>query len=378
MVNEEKERMNSEIAEAVDELAERFEAVSFPVADDCTDMQQLLIERGEYLERKYGLEGSEFIGCLEDICEMLYEFSQDEVPREEWDNIIREIRELPRLLENSCKERVLSIGVIIRDEMPYLREWMEYHLMLGVEHFYIYDNNSKDGLYEFLVDYINRGLVTYMTMPVCDQLWAYGNACDSFKYATKYLALIDVDEFLVPVQDKTLPDVFEEIFAEYPYAGGIGVNWRVYGTSFYDTKPDGMIIENYLYRQNSVGKANLTKKFNIADNSHVKTVCNPRRVTACNNPHFFEYMSGTYQISEYGTVFNGPFFAEGRGDKIRLNHYYTKSKEEFYERRRRGFGTAYLSEAAIDALWDMYKDVCNEYKDEIMLRYVKPLRERLA
>lgn len=36
-----------------------------------------------------------------------------------------------------------SICLIIRDENEYLKEWLEWHINQGVEHFYIYDHDSK-------------------------------------------------------------------------------------------------------------------------------------------------------------------------------------------------------------------------------------------
>ena len=34
----------------------------------------------------------------------------------------------------------LAICAIYRDEAPYLREWIEFHRLVGVEHFFLYDN----------------------------------------------------------------------------------------------------------------------------------------------------------------------------------------------------------------------------------------------
>lgn len=377
MINEAKEMLVKDANTVVGELLQELQSMDLHTSEACVEFQEKLIDAGEYLERIYGLENTEFIRHMEGICEILYVYSQGEMPAEGTEFLRMEIKKLLHIAANDYSERILSICVILKDEVPYLEEWMEYHLMLGVEHFYIYDNNSTDGLYEFLQYYIERGLVTYIPISEFKQMEAYMDACTSFKYATKYIAFIDADEFLAPVQSDSLVEVLEDIFTQYPYAGGVGVNWRVFGSSFYEDKPEGLIIENYIYRQNGMGSANLSQKFNPADNAHIKTVCNPRRVARCNNPHFFEYMDGAYQISEYGTVFSGPFFAEGRCDKIRLNHYYTKSKREFYERRRKGFGDNYFSEEAINTLWNIYKDAYNECKDETMGRYVKPLKERL-
>ena len=48
---------------------------------------------------------------------------------------------------------------------PPLPQWLEYHRMVGVEHFYIYDNNSTDALLPRLRRYMDAGIVTYIWWP---------------------------------------------------------------------------------------------------------------------------------------------------------------------------------------------------------------------
>lgn len=38
----------------------------------------------------------------------------------------------------------LAVCAIFKDEAAYLREWLDFHLLMGVEHFYLYDNGSSD------------------------------------------------------------------------------------------------------------------------------------------------------------------------------------------------------------------------------------------
>jgi hypothetical protein len=48
---------------------------------------------------------------------------------------------------------------------PPLRQWIEYHRLLGVEHFYIYDNGSEDAILPRLHRYMAAGIVTYILWP---------------------------------------------------------------------------------------------------------------------------------------------------------------------------------------------------------------------
>jgi hypothetical protein len=40
---------------------------------------------------------------------------------------------------------------MMRNEAFYWFEWIEYHLLVGIERFYLYDNNSMDELGVFFV-----------------------------------------------------------------------------------------------------------------------------------------------------------------------------------------------------------------------------------
>ena len=54
----------------------------------------------------------------------------------------------------------LTIFVIVRNEAPYIDEWIEFHRMMGVSHFFIYDNGSSDDTVDRLSSYVDAGLVT--------------------------------------------------------------------------------------------------------------------------------------------------------------------------------------------------------------------------
>lgn len=71
-----------------------------------------------------------------------------------------------KLLMNLCKPKIekkkydISICAIFRDEADYLREWIEYHRLAGIEHFYLYNNFSKDNYLEILEPYLEKDIVT--------------------------------------------------------------------------------------------------------------------------------------------------------------------------------------------------------------------------
>ena len=74
------------------------------------------------------------------------------------------------LLNRPTKKRYtkyqVSICAIFKDEAPYIKEWIEFHKIVGVEHFYMYNNFSSDNYMDVLSPYIERGDVTLIDWPV--------------------------------------------------------------------------------------------------------------------------------------------------------------------------------------------------------------------
>ena len=66
---------------------------------------------------------------------------------------------------SSAPEVYLAIGMIYRNEAPYLAEWLEFHRLVGVERFYLYDNESEDDHLEVLAPYIEEGIVEVHEWP---------------------------------------------------------------------------------------------------------------------------------------------------------------------------------------------------------------------
>ena len=95
----------------------------------------------------------------------------------------------------------LSIAAILKNEGHYLKEWLDYHLLAGVDHFYLYDNDSPDNQAEVAKPYVEAGLVDYIPFPgdgVSTQLRFYNDAIKRFRFQNRYLAFIDCDEFIYP------------------------------------------------------------------------------------------------------------------------------------------------------------------------------------
>src|SRR3990170_3574405 len=158
----------------------------------------------------------------------------------------------------------LGIVVIVRNEAPYLEEWLCYHLAVGVQHVFLYDNGSDDGLHEveavgvqhvFLYDngsddglhelvdrYVNHGLVSVVHWPLPGgQIDAYSHALRFFGPSVEWLAFIDVDEFIVPLVDDDIP----ALLARWPDAADVRLPRVDFAFSGHRSPPPGLTIEAY-------------------------------------------------------------------------------------------------------------------------------------
>jgi len=222
----------------------------------------------------------------------------------------------------------LAIVAIAKNESEYIAEWVAYHQAVGVERIYLFDNDSTDGMKNNIRPFIDEGFVVYQQIhgtcqqfnAYCQGLWKYGREC-------KYMAFIDCDEFLTPVKHgDNIVSILDDLFAKHPQAGGVLVNWCMFGSSHYEKKPDGLLIDNFVYRA-EIGKegTNVTK-----------SIVRPQNTLMWNHPHFPVYNLWNYGIDMTGKKNNGFWNEIDDYHLLKVNHYFTKSKEQWIKRRSQG------------------------------------------
>lgn len=259
-------------------------------------------------------------------------------------------------------EDFLSIVAIVKNEAPYLQEWIEYHKLLGITKFYIYDNESNDNIKRVLKKYIGTGEVVYRRYPgKAMQCFAYNDAVNRYACCTKYMAFIDIDEFIVVRnQSETLEQIVESILGKNNHISGLGLHWKIFGSSGLMEKPEGMVIENYLRRAED--------DFEV--NGHIKTICNPRCCSGMGNPHYPKYVMGCYCVDDSNHKIDGAFNKKVSFEKVWINHYFTKSRQEWKYKRERG--KADCQEMRKSKEFEFHDR--NEVYDDTMLKYVNTLK----
>ena len=235
----------------------------------------------------------------------------------------------------------LAVAAIVKDEAPYIKEWLDYHVMAGVDHFYVFDNDSSDELKAVLEPYIDAEVVEYAPIAgKCAQILVYNEVVEKHKFDCRYIAFIDADEFIQPRGDKTIKDVLHEVLNDDSEAVGLTINWHMFGSGGQDNADLEIgVLERFLYRTPDDFGSDKNE-----GNAHVKTIANPRGVELITIPHFAMYFNGMTAVDENGKVVLGAVNAAVPDKKIVINHYYTKSKEEFIKKMERGRAdTAYIT-----------------------------------
>lgn len=217
----------------------------------------------------------------------------------------------------------LAVCAIAKNEGPYFQEWIEWHLKQGVEKFYVYDNESTDCTREVLEPYIRSGIVDYVFFPGTKrQLAAYDDCFERHRTEARWIAVIDLDEFIVPILDRTIPGFLQRM----ENFSAVEINWLVYGSGGAKKKAPGGVMERF--RKHSLPGHKL--------NTHVKSIVDPRRVCSMIGCHEAARISGHSADSHGNPLKKGFRDRKPQQDVIRINHYAVKSYEEFLCKRARG------------------------------------------
>ena len=109
-----------------------------------------------------------------------------------------------------------------------MREWIEFHRLMGVERFFLYDHDSVDDHRRQLAPYIEAGVVTLYDWPIDPgQVQAANHCLEHHRDESRWIAFLDLDEFLFSPTGRPLP----EVLADYEQWPGVVVNWATFGTS---------------------------------------------------------------------------------------------------------------------------------------------------
>ena len=255
-------------------------------------------------------------------------------------------------------ENELAICTIFRDDAKYLPEWIDFHKKQGVEKFYLYNNLSADNYQEILKPYIKSGLVVLVEWQIEQhslnewgsiQCEAYKNCINLIKNKVKWCAFIDTDEFIF-CPNKLKLNEFLKDFEEFQ---GVGANWVIYGTSN---------VKKISKKEKLLNRLVFRAQDDFGPHIHIKSIVKVNEVESCTNPHFFIYKNGGHAVSENKERIDGPFSPYISFNKIRINHYWSRDLDFFYNiklPRREKWGADSQSEISNEKIYmnDIYDPI---------------------
>lgn len=242
-----------------------------------------------------------------------------------------------------------AVCSIVKHEGPYIDEWIRYHLKLGFDAIWVYDNSDDNELASLPEAYPGRVTVVHFpgvakepgAYPAEVQLAAYNHFIARARGVHTWAAFIDLDEFIVL---KKHADVKQMLRAHCPH-GALCLNWVMFGSSGRERfEPDPVLLR---FRRRAAGV-----------DRHVKSVVRLRDVVAMDQPHFPTLVPGARQRDTDGRAFTGPFNPDGPGDVAVVHHYYCKSREEFERRGRPGIRFSHAhNDVFDDSAWAFARPV---------------------
>ena len=235
-------------------------------------------------------------------------------------------------LDIPSKKYNVAVCSIFKNEAPYLKEWILFNHIAGVDHFYLYNNNSEDNYKDVLSEFIDSGLVTLNQWEKNQaQIECYKDGISKYAKECKWLGFIDIDEFIVP---KSTNDIYSFLREFEKNTGAVKIYWKMYGTSGkIDRKLSGLVTEDFTVswpKYYDVGKCFYNTAFEFNFNSKKNNLLHHnfwasykgREIPPVNV--FNHVCIGTYNKLDSLNV------------PMQINHYFTKSYSEYAAKRTKG------------------------------------------
>lgn len=226
----------------------------------------------------------------------------------------------------------LAIVCVVKNEADNIAEWIAFHFGIGAQTILVYDNESVDATRDIVLKFTPKHdvrLIKWNLTSTNYQRSAFINAASRLKNDFEWVAFIDADEFIMSENPLS---TLSFLRGQPNDVSQVCLNWAVFGSSGHVSKPNGLVIENFNYRSGT----------SEGINRHVKSIARPGTIISAINPHVFKVNGRTVDV-------NGNDIEWSNADGIGLiskepiytgawiNHYSTKSQEQWLKKLSRGY-----------------------------------------
>ncbi|HJU19524.1 MAG TPA: glycosyltransferase family 2 protein [Stellaceae bacterium] len=245
------------------------------------------------------------------------------------------------------RRRILLVATM-RNEGPFILEWVAYHLAIGFTDIVICTNDCVDGSSELLDRLQDCAPVIHLRNPAGPgekpQLAAYARAERlPVIAAADWAMVLDADEFLnIHVGEGAVPD----LIAAVPDATAFLINWRIFGNSGHREWRPGFVTGRFTRAARRADPVNGSFKtlFTRIDAYQCRLLPHQPRYPRPERLPELCYVNGA------GAVLPRYFCDESRGGFLQsepgtvswklaqINHYNTRSWEDYLVKHQRGGG----------------------------------------
>jgi hypothetical protein len=254
----------------------------------------------------------------------------------------------------------LTVCAIARDELD-LREWIAYQFAIGVEHVHLFDNESIIPIADRIPKWIEAGKVSVERVKGRRvQTQCYTRHLK--KAQSQWTAYIDIDEFMLPHHT----DDLKTVLRDFEKFGALIIPWITFGSNGHQARP-GSVLEAYTRR----GPNGFSLYGSLPQH---KSIVQNRFAWECPNPHFFRYLRGRYSVDTRKKRHWG-WHSTSRAETVQLNHYMTKSREDWLLKQERLGG--FTAKPRSQFTWDAVESKCNQIEDLGILRFMPAVKALL-
>lgn len=148
-------------------------------------------------------------------------------------------------MTDAKREPKAALVTTLKNEGPYIWEWVAHHRNCGFDPIFVFQNDSLDASQEILRELEAIGAIHYFDNPAQRdwQTRAYRRASkhEEFQKADYFMG-IDLDEFLVVhVGERRVQD----LIAAAPAFDCMYINWRIFGHNYKEIYEPGLITEQF-------------------------------------------------------------------------------------------------------------------------------------
>ena len=175
------------------------------------------------------------------------------------------------------EEKEIVLGTMFKNCAKYLENWIKYHKSIGIQHFYLYDNESNDTelLHEVCEKYksivtLTRWPFPYVRKPsgISGQTTAQNQCIYKYGHNCSWIGLTDLDEYIFS-KESSLINVLKA--NKEKDIGGFLMPCMWFGCSFH-VEYENDFLEKLVYRKQNaegVGKGKGPKSFIKPENVNV-------------------------------------------------------------------------------------------------------------